>query len=102
MITAKVDHLGVRDCFVHGSGLEGTVVINNTWYASVSPITGGDRKVIGLSRRFAASLGLNHGEMVSVAVHRGSVAPLKRVWVTPLTENDWELLVRDLKKNYYF
>ena len=98
MITAKVDHVGVRDCFVHGSGLEGTVVINNTWYASVSqkPMSGGDPKVIGLSRRFAASLGLNHGEMVSVAVHRGSVAPLKRVWVTPLTENDWELLVRDL------
>ena len=92
---AKVEHLGVRDCFAHGlSQTESNVaVVNKTWYVSVSQGKSGVESKIGLGRRFASNLGLAHGDTVTVAPHQGHLTPLQRVWVSPLTANDWELLV---------
>ena len=49
---------------------------------------------VGLSRRFALHLGLREGQSVSVTTYQGHIAAVKSLWVSPVSSDDWEILVR--------
>ena len=48
---------------------------------------------IGLNSHFSGNMGIRADQLAVLSAHRAPVPTAKRVWVEPVYEDDWELLV---------
>lgn len=63
-----------------------------SWSSELHSANNVNDNIVGISATYAQKLGLKDGEKVTISLC-SSISPVSRVNVTPVTADDWEILV---------